>query len=97
MQLLFTFRRSYYTQMSEFVLGLRSLVLSYEIGTFRFYNLFSVFNYCLLVMILSDSDYRFVLGFKVPILGYYAIIIFMIPEVVLDFSLLKHFYEIITV
>ena len=56
--------------MSEFVLGLRSLVLSYEIGTFRFYNLFSVFNYCLLVMILSDSDYRFVLGFKVPILGY---------------------------
>ena len=56
--------------MSEFVLGLRSLVLSYEIGTFRFCNLFSVFNYCLLVMILSDSDYRFVLGFKVPILGY---------------------------
>ena len=74
--------------MSEFVLGFSSLVLSYEIGTFRFHNLFSVFHYCFLVMKLSDSDYRFVLGLKALILGYYAIIILLIPEFVLDFSLL---------
>ena len=37
---------------------------------------------------LSDSDYRFVLGFKALILGYYATIIYMIPEFILDFSLL---------
>ena len=33
------------------------LELSYEIGTFRFHHLFSVFHYCYLVMKLSDSDY----------------------------------------
>ena len=74
--------------MSECVLDFRSLVLSYEIGTIRFHNLFLVFHYCFKVMKLSDSNYRFVLGFKALILGYYAIIIFMIPEFVLNFSLL---------
>ena len=39
-------------------------------------------------MKLSDSDYRFVLGLKALILGYDAIIILLIPEFVLDFSLL---------
>ena len=37
-------------------------------------------------MQLSDSDYSFVLGFKALILGYYAIIIFLISEFALDFS-----------
>ena len=56
------------------------LELSYEIGTFRFHHLFSVFHYCYLVMKLSDSDYT---DFYLVMLGYYAIIIFMIPEFVL--------------
>ena len=77
--------------MSEFVLSFRSLVLSYEIVTFRFQNLFSVFHNCYLVMKLTYSDYRFMLGLPILVIGYYV----HDSRICTWFFITEHYYEII--
>ena len=69
--------------MSEFVLGFRSWnsVTKLVHLDFIICSQFSII--VIFYEIIRFRLYRFVLGFKVLILGYYAIIIFMIPEFVL--------------
>ena len=69
--------------MSEFVLGFRSWnsVMKLVHLDFIICSQFSII--VIFYEIIRFRLYRFVLGFKVLILGYYAIIIFMIPEFVL--------------